>query len=136
MGYVPLNSLPHLPSTQSLGPTEATPPMSQFIDYVKTIYRSSEVESETKVVKWPPTPNKVFINLACIDRGRVRRGDYDDITKAMVHDGNVDVILENKRPILLNEVARDVPTTKPRVILVEGAPGVGKSTFAWEFCRR
>ena len=100
--------------------------MSQFIDYVKTIYKSSEVESNPKVVKWPPTPSKVFINLACINRASVRRGDYDEITKAMVCDGNVDVILESKQPILLNEVARDVPATNPiqkvRVLQVWGSP--------------
>ena len=140
----PVTQLPYMEQPQYPPPPPPTHnsqyslQMSQFIDYVKTIYRSSEVERDTKVVKWPPTPSKVFINLACIDRASVRKGDYDEITKAMVHDGNVDVILKNKRSILLNEVARDIPATNSthRVILVEGAPGVGKSTFAWEFCRR
>ena len=37
----------------------------------------------------------------------------------------------------MNEIAANLPaTTFETVILVEGAPGVGKSTFAWEFCRR
>ena len=136
--YISYMGQPQYPPPPPPTITQYSLQMSQFIDYVKTIYRSSEVERDTKVVKWPPTPSKVFINLACIDRASVKRGDYDDITKAMVRDGNVDVIVENKRPILLNEVARDVPASNSskRVILVEGAPGVGKSTFAWEFCRR
>ena len=127
--------------------------IDHFVDYVKTIYRGSEVETETKVVKWPPTPSKIFINLACIDRRSVRCSEYEEITEAMVRDGNVDVTIEKKGPIDFHEIATGITIhcdkerhyavtatgkkqEEKRVILVEGAPGVGKSTFAWEFCRR
>ena len=122
-------------------------PVQQFIEFVKRTYRSSVVESNTSVVKWPPTPSQVYINLACIDRKRVMSNseDYDKLTKNMVEYGDVDVIRATKGPIEFSEIAKDISITSckkdtamssRRLIIVEGAPGVGKSTFAWEYCRR
>ena len=136
----------HSTSSQYSSPvnTGITPVVQQFIDYVKTMYRESEVERDTEVVKWPPTPSTVYINLACINRKSVsgKSKEYAKITEAMVRDGNVDVIKATKGPIEFNEIAKGICMSgkytgkERRVILVEGAPGVGKSTFALEFCRR
>ena len=101
------------------------------------MYRRSPIEKRTEVLKLP-TPGKVYINLACIDRKTEGlRTEYDEITEAMVRDGNVDVIKGRKCPIEMDKIAADLPAEAlEKVIIVEGAPGVGKSTFAWEFCRR
>ena len=148
------NSISLTPSSPStLHTPQLSPHVRSFIDYVKTVYRESEVERQTSVVKWPPTPSKVYINLVCIDRHSVsgRSRKYDEVTEAMVRHGNVDAI-ENvtKGPIDFSEIAKNIslPNSRERatsdgkmgdnrrLILVEGAPGVGKSTFAREFCRR
>ena len=112
--------------------------MAQLIYYIKTIYERSAIEKQLNVVKWPPTPSKIFINLACIDRKTVvTKQEADEYTKAMVQDGNIDIILKKKRHIGFDDIIKDLPDTAlEKLILVEGAPGVGKSTFAWEFCRR
>ena len=132
---------------------QGSTPLDAIIDHVKTTYRESKVERQTAVVKWPPTPSKVYINLACLDRRCVsgRSRIYDEVTEAMVRDGNVDAIVNvTKGPIDFSEIAKNISITnsreratsdkkkgdKKRLILVEGAPGVGKSTFALEFCRR
>ena len=137
---------------QLLLPTEANPPpnppkINTFINYVKGKYSVKVVERDQK---WSLSPTVEYINLACIDRRVVKSREYEDITKAMVQDGNVDTIQEKKGPITFSEIAEGIhlPSKAPasesdtrpigdrRLILVEGAPGVGKSTFAWEFCRR
>ena len=107
--------------------------IEQFIEYVRDIYKRSVV-GNPKDTKWPPFASKCFINLAIIDRNTVSLAKAHEYTKAMVENGDVDVILKEKRSIDFMDIAKDIPNN--RIILVEGAPGVGKSTFAWEFCRR
>jgi hypothetical protein len=129
-----------LPSQQPSTSQRKPPLVTQYIDYVRTVYRKSKVERDTRTVKWPPTPSKVYINLVCIDRGKVtsgQRSEYEEVTKAMVRYGDVDVVHGKKWPINFDEIAAGIPDIGlEQVVLVEGAPGVGKSTFAWEFCRR
>ena len=136
----PQSLLPNLPPNPSK--------INTFINYVKGKYSVKVVERDQK---WSLSPTVEYINLACINRKDVKsRREYEDVTKAMVQDGNVDTIQEKKGPIEFSEIAKDIhlPSKAPasesdtrpvgdrRLILVEGAPGVGKSTFAWEFCRR
>ena len=111
-------------------------PMDQYIDYVKNLYQQSVIEKDPSALKWPPTPSEVFINLACIDRRTtVKMEEADEYTRALIENGNIDVILKKKTMINFGDIAQGLQTSE-RIVLVEGAPGVGKSTFAWEFCRR
>ena len=86
--------------------------------------------------KFPHLPNKVFINLAIIGKECVGRANADRFTKGTLH-GHPDEILKKKQPIELEAVLEPIDDQNiMKCVFVEGAPGVGKSTFAWELCRR
>ena len=130
------------PASEATASTAGYPPhVHDFISFVKTTYSAQRVLRDEK---WSLSPTVKFINLACIDRKCVKSREYNDVTTAMVRDGNVDAIQETKGPIKFSEIAKGISLPSSgseqendrRLILVEGAPGVGKSTFAWEFCRK
>ena len=130
------------PASEATASTAGYPPLvNNFLTFVKTTYSAQRVLRDEK---WSLSPTVKFINLACIDRKCVKSKEYNDVTKAMVMDGNVDAIEETKGPIKFSEIAKGISLPSSgseqendrRLILVEGAPGVGKSTFAWEFCRK
>ena len=82
--------------------------------------------------KWPNLPPKKYINLTVIEKAQ--RATLDN-SSALVY-GNIQAV-RRKRDISFQDIVkRDENGILPRFVLVEGAPGVGKSTFAWEACRK
>ena len=50
--------------------------------------------------------------------------------------GDVDLILKNKSPIQLEDIFTVEAGEPLKCTLVEGAPGMGKSTLAWHVCQQ
>ena len=85
---------------------------------------------------WPPSPSKIFINLAVINREEISTEELHKFMLATLNKG-VDTILETKAPVEIEQLMDTNPGIKQQcVILVEGAPGVGKTTLSWEICQR
>ena len=102
-----------------------------FNAYLKSIYNSTTDPVDT----WPPSPSEKFINLAVITREKVDSKKLHAFMLASLH-GGVDEILETKAPVTIEKLL-DIPIDKQlKCVLIEGAPGVGKSTFSWEICKR
>ena len=121
------------PSTSSSPQT--TPhqcPIKIFAGYLRSLYKSRKLPAYGK---WPPTPSKQFINLVVILKEKVSRATADDFTKATLR-GKSDDIFQKKKRIQFSDLAKTKDGEPAQLVLVEGAPGIGKSTFAWEACRK
>ena len=79
--------------------------------------------------------SKKYINLALIEKENITRPEADQYTRATIH-GDIDDILKSKQAMNISQIAQLPDGSQPKCILVEGAPGVGKSTFACELCRK
>ena len=82
--------------------------------------------------KWPPTPSTTYVRLALVKKEKMSEGEADDFTRLTLQ-GHIDQILQAKQPITMDNILKDNDTN---LVVVEGAPGIGKSTFAWELCRQ
>ena len=72
-------------------------------------------------------PCSQFINLALVKQD----GQINSFTKSTLH-GGVDEINKSKIPVGMDAIV----TSDSQFVLVEGPPGIGKSTLCWELCRQ
>ena len=86
---------------------------------------------------WPPTLGGQYIRLALIKQGRTRHdfkyGTVIELQKDYVH-GRYDKIIEHKTKMELEEIFEPVYDADghelPLKVLIDGAPGVGKTTLS------
>ena len=95
--------------------------------------------------KWPCLDTVNYINLAVISNEHANKKELVSFRQKTIH-GSIDDILEWKAPIAMKNILKpnyvyanekneqtECPVTQ---LLIEGAPGIGKSTFAWEVCQK
>ena len=118
---------------QSVPQSDVSPVLAKYKRYLQPCYNARALAPADKYL---PTLYVPYINLALVSREFCDPYQRDEFTRQTLH-GGIDEILQNKKPIDIEDLLTPKDSSKPvRFILVEGPPGIGKSTFAWEVCRR
>ena len=107
-------------------------PLHSYCRYLRAYFGKSSLPTETK---WQPSATKSYINLAVIRRENVTHKELLQFMLATLH-GDVDEILKIKEPVKIEHIFDSNPGEDLQCILAEGAPGVGKTTLAWQVCHR
>ena len=110
-----------------------SPKLLRFGAQLKERYQQSLVSvSPSELI---PSPTKKIFRLALIKRERVQQSRIKDAFVQMSISGKVDDILRAKIPVELKDILRS-SFHGGEIVLVEGAPGSGKSTLTVHICKK
>ena len=113
-------------------PTPSSFPIDTYASYLKSVYTQEKLPNYDK---WPQVKSQKYINLVLIEKEDITKPEVVQFMRATIH-GNIDDIKKSKRAMNIGQTAQLPDGSQLKCILVDGAPGVGKSTFAWKLCRK
>ena len=113
-------------------------PVKQYGSYLMDVYNSEG--RPVGIGPLAPAEKLLPFKLVVIEKEKEKvsvdeftrqylRGDMDDV-------GFMDTEFYKKSPITFEDVGKTSSCHQRKLVLIEGAPGVGKTTFSWEFCRK
>ena len=108
-----------------------------YVEYLKEFYTQKRTPVYDKEPLLLQFKSKSYINIALVHKN-FRTTDSDKKNE-MIMDrlcGHVDAIQKKKTELNICDVCKCEDGSLAHSVLVEGSPGVGKTTFAFELCKQ
>ena len=111
--------------------------LAQYANYLKSLYKA-KFQASSSQEQWPPPPTRKIFRLAMIkSKEKLRKGHIDDdFVRQKTIAGKVDGVLQYKVQVDLKDIFKDVGDGEQKKVLMEGAPGCGKSTLSLHICQQ
>ena len=108
----------------------------EYGSYLKSLYKSKTMSSSSDD-QWPPPVTDKIFRLAMIkpEEGVRRSYDEDGLAREKTISGKVDELLKHRVTIELEHVYTVIKDQR-KSVLIEGAPGSGKSTLSFHICQQ
>ena len=111
------------------------PDLDWYGGYLKKQYTEVLFTLQVSASNWLPSVTQKCFSLAIIKKGKIQRGRIGDEFINKTIRGQVDDIVLDKSPILIKDIFKNIKVER-KVILIDGAPGSGKSTLTVHICQQ
>ena len=101
--------------------------------YTKYLVKLYLREIHKRYPKWPPVLMIDYVDLLWIDKTKVTQGESNVMCDHIIQ-GDMNFVEGTKTKMTFADLANLKDGRQSQCIVVEGAPGSGKTMFSWEVC--
>ena len=121
------------PTTPTTSPEHGPSSVLQtYANHLKSLYRTNRPAA---IVTGLPLPSDKYFNLALIRKHKSEPPPDEPTLRSIVREGNVNRVLETKVAIGMGDLFK-ADGAERKIVLIEGAPGSGKSTLSRHICQK